>query len=527
MVLRSLLLLSAALLAAGLTPGRANPDSWELTPENINRAIAEAQPQLAEDPFRPAFHLTPPAGCMGDPNAGIYKEGWYHIFVGQHPFAFHPGGWYWAHARSRDLLHWEHLPPRLTPGFEHGIHAVGSGSTITLTSGQTIAFYSSPIDDVMQFWRAEMSADLTTWSHPEPNPILTLDHPGLPPFDDFWRDPFVFEADGRTFLIACADLFEENVAPLPIFEARDEALTDWAYRGTFFAAPKHQYRNLEVPEIRPLGDKWILLASTDAPVDRVVYFIGDINFESLQFEPESSGVIDHSGHYYAQETILNDAGELFLMGWLPGWDRDWLPRYRNAPIKNNDPGWNGCFALPRQLSLDDAGQLIQQPVASLKSLRGERLTHPATELTVDGPTVPYIVLNEIRGDQLELHLELDLGAAALCGINLLASDDGHAGFFLQWSGDRLQVDGTEVPLPHWKPGDNVQLQIFVDKRWVEVFIDGGRAVVSRQVPKDHIRGDRIALTTLGGTSRLVSLEAWQMQPIQQPLTWNPAAPANH
>jgi beta-fructofuranosidase len=499
-------------------------ESWKLVPENINRAIAAAQPQLAADPFRPAFHLVPPAGCMGDPNGGIYKNGWYHIFVGQHPFAFHPGGWYWAHARSRDLLHWEHLPPQLTPGFEHGIHAVGSGSTITLKDGRTIAFYSSPIDDVMQFWRAEMSADLTTWSHPEPNPVLTLEHPGLPPFDDFWRDPYVFEAEGRTFMIACADLFDSARAPVPIFEARDDDLTDWEYRGIFFSAPKHDYRNLEVPEIRRLGDKWILLASTDAPVDRVVYFIGDIDFEALRFIPESDGVIDHSGHYYAQETIQNDANELYLMGWLPGWDRDWLPRYRNAPIKNNDPVWNGIYAVPRQLQLNADGILFQQPVVALRELRGEPQTLDTIELRVDSPNVPYVVLEEIRGDQMELRVELDLGTAAMCGLNLLASDAGHAGFFLQWSGNLLQVDGTEVPLAYWQPGDTVELQIFVDKRWVEVFIDGGRAVVSRQVPKEHIRGDRIALTTLGGTSRLVSFTAWPMASIDQPLTWNPAAP---
>ncbi len=94
--------------------------------------------------MRPAFHLTPPAGCMGDPNGGIYYNGWYHIFYGLQPFSAHPGGWYWAHDRSQDLLNWEHMPPRLTPAFELGLNAVGSGSTIVAKDGQKKTMFPFP-----------------------------------------------------------------------------------------------------------------------------------------------------------------------------------------------------------------------------------------------------------------------------------------------------------------------------------------------------------------------------------------------
>jgi hypothetical protein len=51
--------------------------NWDLTPENISRALNEASGNVSSDPLRPAFHLTPPAGCMGDPNGGIYHNGWF------------------------------------------------------------------------------------------------------------------------------------------------------------------------------------------------------------------------------------------------------------------------------------------------------------------------------------------------------------------------------------------------------------------------------------------------------------------
>ncbi len=487
---------------------------WKLTPENILDAYSEASENLQADPLRPAFHLTPPAGCMGDPNGGIYHQDWYHIFYGHQPFGPYPGGWFWAHARSRDLLHWEHLPPELTPAFDLGLTHVGSGSTIINGQGKPLAFYSASMDnEPMKFWQAQFNDNLVDWEHNVTDPVLTLDAPGIPDFDRFWRDPFVFKTGGRTFLIACADLFEKDFVPVPIFEAVNNELTSWEYRGILFTVPKHKYRNLEVPELRPIGNKWIFMASTDAPVDRVNYFIGDFDTKNLKFIPETEGVVDYSGHYYAQETILDNKGDLYLMAWMPGWDRDWLPTYMNEPLKNSSPLWNGCFALPRKLYLDKSGTLIQQPVEGLKQLRGRHFTLAPKDLPVTSAFSAVDVLENIRGDQLEISLVLDLHAASFCGLNVLCNEEGNGGLYITWSGDIINVDGIKVPVKDWKAGKTLKMNIFIDKKFVEIFIDDGRYCVTRQVRAEHIKGDHIALTRLGGTARLVSLEAWVMQPI--------------
>ncbi len=487
--------------------------SHKLTSENINKAFDKVAENIASDTLRPAYHLTPPAGCMGDPNGGIYYDGWYHIFYGLHPFAGHPGGWYWAHARSRDLLSWHHFEPGLTPAFELGLNYIGSGSTITGKNGVPYVFYSASDDDQMKFWQAQFSnSDLNQWQHLLKTPVLTLDHPGLPDFDDFWRDPFVFEADGRTFLIACADLLDEDYVPVPIFEAVNEELSSWQYRGILFEYPKYKYRNFEVPELRPLGDKWIFIASTDAPVDRCIYFTGDFDLQSLKFLPDNEGVIDHSGHYYAQETIPDDQGNLYLMAWIPGWDRDWLPTYMNEPLKNDGKLWNGCFAIPRQLTINQ-GMLIQQPVNSVAQLRGNLQELFNRSLPVAGPTTAHQVLPKIRGNQLEIQAEFDLGTASLCGMNLLTDYLGNGGMFITWSGDVLNVDGVKVPISDWKPGHTLKLQIFLDKQLAEIFINNGRECVSRKVPAVNITGDRISLTSLGGTATLTSLKAWELKSI--------------
>jgi len=504
-------ILISGLFLASFRPLKAQ--DWKLTSENISNAIRDSAVNINKDPFRPGFHLTPPVGCMGDPNGGIFYNGWYHIFYGLQPFAFHPGAWFWAHARSRDLLHWEHMPPGLTPAFELGLDAIGSGSTIITKDNRKLAFYSQSQGGPMMFWRSTFTNDdLSQWNHDGRNPVITLDLPGLPPYDDFFRDPFVFEEDGRTFLIACADLFEEDYVPVPIFEALNDALTEWEYKGNLFTVPKHKYRNLEVPEFRKLDDQWIFMASTDAPTDRVNYFIGQFDIETLTFTPEYEGPVDYSGHYYAQEAIQNDNGELFLMAWMPGWDREWLPWYMNEPKKNSNPLWNGCFAIPRKLNIEN-GRLIQQPVESVRRLRNRHISVNGRDLPVSGPVTAVTLLDQVRGDQLEILAEFDLHNAAFCGLNLLSGDDGMGGLSIAWSGNMLNIDGVTVPITEWKQGDPLHLQIFVDKKFVEVFVNNGKYCITRQVMENHVAGNHVALTSLGGTARLVSMEAWTLKPI--------------
>ncbi len=491
-----------------------NAQSWKLSPENINRAIKDSAVSINADPFRPAFHLTPPAGCMGDPNGGVYYDGWYHIFYGLQPFSNHPGAWYWDHFRSKDLLRWEHMKTGLTPAFELGLNAIGSGSTIITKDGKKLAFYSGGSDDgEMKFWRAEFTnKQLSEWDHKGKNPVLTLEHPGLPPFDGFWRDPYVFSAQGRTFLIACADLFDENYVPVPIFEAKNSELTEWEYKGILFTVPKHKYRNLEVPELKPIGDKWVFMASTDAPVDRVNYFLGEFDLANLTFTIESEGIIDYSGHYYAQESIVDHEGNLYQMAWIPGWDREWLPYYMNEPIKNSNRIWNGSFAIPRKLSLTD-GRILQSPIEAIKELRTEHFILGDLELPVSNSITATDVMEDFTGDQMEIIVKFNLYNASFCGINVLSDKEGKPGLAIVWSGDILNVDGIEVPIEEWKQGDTIDLHIFIDKKIVEVYVNGGKYCISRQVREENVKGKYIALTSLGGTAKLVSLEAWKLSSI--------------
>ena len=77
---------------------------------------------------RPLFHLTPPAGFLGDPNGLIHWQGSHHVFYQWNPVATAFGRMHWGHAVSSDLLRWEHRPVALVPGATDALDGTGCWS---------------------------------------------------------------------------------------------------------------------------------------------------------------------------------------------------------------------------------------------------------------------------------------------------------------------------------------------------------------------------------------------------------------
>lgn len=111
---------------------------------------------------------------------------------------------------------------------------------------------------------------------------------------------------------------------------------------------------------------------------------------------------------------------------------------------------------------------------------------------------------------MEVRAQFELQNASFCGINVLCDEAGLGGLPITWSGDILNVDGVKVPVEEWKPGDTIDLHLFNDKKVVEIFVNGGRYCISRQVREEHVKGKHIALTALGGTAKLISFDAWEL-----------------
>jgi len=192
----------AALAAAG---------SAEAGPENpavvkAMKSVWAAVPKAAADPNRPVYHFHPPANWNNDPNGTVWYKGWHHLFYQFNPYGAVWGNMHWGHARSRDLVNWEHLPIALWPSKEQGEDHVFSGAAIAGPDGLPWVFYTSVGTRPPEQWLAiPQDDDLIEWKKYPANPILTLKIHGATNVNE-WRDPFLFREGGKTYMVCGGNL---------------------------------------------------------------------------------------------------------------------------------------------------------------------------------------------------------------------------------------------------------------------------------------------------------------------------------
>lgn len=452
-------------------------------------AVAAAAPRAAADPRRPAYHFVPPAQWMNDPNGTVYHNGWHHLFYQHHPYSDRWAAMHWGHARSRDMVHWEHLPIALWPSLSRGEEHCFSGCAVIDDAGLPRIFYTSiAANRDPQHWLALGDADLITWEKPAENPILTLaDHGGL--VADDWRDPCVFREGGTWYMVIGGHVRGEKGC---VFLYRSADLVRWEFVGIPF---RGEQGNWECPNLFRLGDKWVLFVS---PHNAPYYWVGDLDLAACRFTPLAEGTLD-AGDGYAPTTLLDGRGRRVLFGWARNWPE--------APAGEQPYGWSGCMTLPRVLSLDATNHLVQTPLPELATLRGPRQAIAPRTLKAG----EMIRLDGLAGRELELEIDLELtGEGASAGLRLLAGSDGAGGVELTFRPGVIELAGRATPRFDAAASRRVTMRVFVDRSVVEVYAEGYPCVT--RVAARLSPGDQSHFLRAQGSASVHRLEAWAMRP---------------
>jgi len=455
-------------------------------------SVAEAVPRAEADPTRPVYHFRPPANWMNDPNGPIYHKGYYHMFYQHNPYGDQWGNMHWGHARSRDLVRWEHLPIALWPSKEAGEEHVFSGCALINPLGQPMIFYTSialgkSAGEYAEQWAAIGDDDLIHWQKHPSNPVLAEAlHGGVKVYD--WRDPFVFQDQGTTFMVLGGHVnkAKDLRAVVNLYQATNRELTQWKYLGVLFSHPDEQVKNIECPNFFKLGKRWVLVISPHGPVQ---YFVGDFDAAAHEFKPVQRGILDIGGNYYAPNCMLDPNGRRLMWGWINGF--------------KGGPGWNGCLTMPRVLTVGSDDQLRQEPAPELKKLRGKK--SKSTEVALGNPAQ---FIETVKGDTLEIIAEFEPGDAESFGLKVRRSDDGQRETVVSYDGHQLEVAGAKVAFTLLPNEKTLKLHVFLDRSVMEVFANN-RACFTRVIhPGESDLGT--GAFAMGGKVRLRSLEAWPL-----------------
>ncbi len=497
-----LLVLGALRFVCAEEFGPAWPAKKEYADPDITSAMEAVRAGIAacrEDPTRPIYHFRPPARWMNDICGAIFFKGYYHIFYQLNPYG---DGWgndgsSWGHARSKDLARWEHLPIALHPMTARGERRCNSGSVAINAEGTPMIFYTFVPKHAKatrlgkrEQWAAVAEDDeLLTWRRVKENPLLAAGTNGVPAdVNGGWSDPFVFKTDGRTFATfkSCGGL---------VAEAQNAALTEWKSVGRMDGVSG------ECPNFFQLGGRWVLLRSTYPPS----YLIGRFDPGKIEFvETEGGGgtldyvygpqrpSLNHRG-FYGTNVLFDNQGRCVLFGWVSGF--------------KTGRGWNGCMSLPRIIRLDDNGNLLQTPAPEIASLRGKSLKAGKMVVASESKVIPGA-----EGDAIEVIAEFEPGDCKAFGLKLRCSGDGQNALVLRHDRERLNVAGTDIPIPLGDGPGRLRLHVFLDKSVMEVFVNDGRACVTRVVyPGQNDLG--LEVFAEGGRATLLSLDVWQMRSI--------------
>lgn len=480
------------------------PLANDINKEDLDKAIVAVEaavPQARKDPTRPVYHFRPPAQWMNDICGAIRYKNYYHVFYQYNPFSGDRWGddyTLWAHARSKDLVHWEDLPWAFLPMKDRGERRCNSGCITLDGHGRPMIFYTfvPARPDATRLGKREhwgvvpLDDDLVRWRRVKDEPLMAAGMNGVPANTNAgWSDPFVFRSGERTFVTfkSCKGL---------VCEAQDKELTQWKYAGRMDGVDG------ECPNFFALEGKSVLLRSTMPPT----YVIGAFNPQTIEFDMNGlQGVLDYgfgsnppkdrawTRGLYGTNVFVDKDGRRIMLGWVCGF----------KPGR----GWNGCMSLPHVLTLDKDQRLVQTPAAELKKLRGRHVRVENLSLSSESRRI-----EGAQGDTLEIVADFEPGNAPAFGLKVRCGEDGRDAPTLRYADGTLNVAGTEVPVALGEERKTIKLHVFLDKSVMEVFINDGRASVTRVIyPGEEDLG--IAVFSESGCVTLTSLDVWQMKPI--------------
>jgi beta-fructofuranosidase len=481
-------------------------------------AQTKLRESLANDPFRPLYHISPPSKGLHDAAGLCFWKGYYHCFY----LTFFPH-WGRGHAISKDLVHWQDLPP--LPDTFLG----GTGQALVDSDKVILGFANGRFATASDLF-------LVDWKMRDDLP--------LPRGGDncMWKEDGHYYVGFQTHNYEKGLRYASGRTKLALYRSKD--LKKWDNLGFMFEDNSFAEigEDCACPNFLPLTkDRHLMLYFTHKNSAR--FYVGDYNKETFRFTPDRYGKMCYGpvkrGSIHAPSAFIDQKGRI-VATWNIFENRDiggFAPTENLLRIRDMK-GWQGMLTLPRHLTLNGdktnmnnhLNPLGIAPIDELKTLRRDMvevkdMLIPANEETV---------LPTIKGKAMEIVVEIDPMEAREVGLNVFRSPDGKeqttVSLFMDgWERNRevrdLMIDvskstldpkvrgrSPEVGPVYIKDGEKIKLRIFIDRSVIEVFANGIQCLTLRVYPSlDNSNG--VSIFSRGSDAKLINLKAYQMDSI--------------
>ena len=450
-----------------------------------------------DTPIREQYHFNPFRNWMNDPNGLCWFKGFYHLFYQANPFGQEWNDMYWGHAVSRDLVHWRHMPYALEPqpnlwrdkerkggAFSGSAQVVGEEMRLYLTR------HDGPQEDGEDTREWQTAAVCRDGIHMEEESPCITEKPEGASFD--FRDPKVQRMGDKDYLVLGAAI--EGVPSILLYCMEDGK---WKYQGPLLQEKGPGIRTFECPDFFELDGKcvaagaWMCNYDESNRYQMTRCYVG--TFDGQEFHVENEQWYDFGSNFYAAQTFEHE-GRRIAVGWISDF-------YGEHRIREN--GTYGSASLPRELHIRE-NRIYMEPIKECYELMGERIVKTGKAERIEALRIPgncFLVKLELDGER---DFSLTVARAGDDALSLVRRN-GITGLV----STKKETERVRFP----SDVRNVRyVEIFVDRRAVEVYLNHGEAAGTKLFYQDDTAG-RLEGEFEAGV--LNQLEVWNMKSI-----WN-------
>ncbi|WP_321282644.1 glycoside hydrolase family 32 protein [uncultured Vibrio sp.] len=445
----------------------------------VGNAISAQQSKyfsILQDPveceYRPSWHISPPQGLLNDPNGFIYHNGEYHLFYQWYPYSCEHKDKHWVHLTSQDLVNWEWQSVALTPSLWCDSHGVFSGHA--LSQGEELMLFYTGNTRIGQERDRQTTQCLATSrdgvNFTKYGPVIDALPPNVTPHI---RDPKVVRHNDKWLMLLGAQTTELK-GRLAIYQSED--LYQWAFVGLFGEEMGDFGYMWECPDLFTLDEQmFVVIGPQGIPSfsvhNTIPHHNGIVKAQWLEGNGLKLGSFQHLDFgfdFYAPQSIQTPDGRRVMCGWMG------LPDEVDQPSRDN--GWVHQLTAMRELTYRD-GTLYQWPIAEVESL-----IESSSEINIDANGL------DIDTKSFDLTISLEWGSELNLFENaeqkfVLRADAEKRRLIMDRSQtlNRAQDTIRELPLD----SERVELRILTDNSSVEVFVNGGAAVMTSRIFTDQ------------------------------------------